>query len=110
LAESKKTILVVHAFSVLKGKKRRDFLKFFTKSNKNFNDLIAIRRIFNDTGSLHYSLKQINKRLQKTFDILRSLKIRTTYRQVIEEATLSLFKHSIRIAAENNLSIEFTAR
>jgi len=110
LAESKKTILVVHAFSVLKGPGRRAFLELFNKPKKAFHDLVAIRKIFIQSGSLQYSLKLINNRLQKTLDLLKSLKINDRYRLTIEEATLSLFKHSLRIAHENDLHIEFSSR
>ncbi|MCA9398764.1 MAG: polyprenyl synthetase family protein, partial [Candidatus Omnitrophica bacterium] len=46
LAESKKTLLVCHAYETLKGKKRAQFLKHFNKSKKTYQDLVAVRKIF----------------------------------------------------------------
>jgi len=107
LAESKKTLLVIHTYAILKGKKRQDFLKFFNKKNKSYADLIAVRKMFIKAGSLIYSLNQIKARINKTLRLLNQLKMRKEYRDVIENAIHQLFKHSLRIAQENRISIHF---
>ncbi len=98
LTESKKTLLVCHAYRVLKGNNRQKFLKIFTKNKKNYADLVAIRQIFTHCGSLNYSLEQIHKRREKALKILRNLKMMPKYKQLIEKCLFQLFKHSEQLA------------
>src|SRR3989338_2389051 len=46
LAESKKTILVCHAYEKLRGQKKKTFMKYFNKPKKTYVDLLAVRKIF----------------------------------------------------------------
>jgi geranylgeranyl diphosphate synthase type I len=94
LTESKKTILVCHAYRVLKGKAREKFLKIFLKNKKTYADLIAVRQIFVEAKSLSYSLEQINIRLDQALKILRNLKMAPKYKNLIEKCLFQLFKHS----------------
>lgn len=94
LAESKKTLLVCHAYEHLKGARRAEFMKYFSKKSKTFDDLIAVRKIFIDAGSLDYSLNAIKTRLEKSQKILSTLKIMPAYRDLIGDSLLKLFKHS----------------
>jgi len=98
LAESKKTILVCHAYRKLSGQKRKTFLKYFNKPKKNYSDLVAVRKIFIQTGSLDYSLQQMQQRVEKTVTILQKLKMNDKYRTIIQDAILPLFKQSSQIA------------
>jgi len=98
LAESKKTILVYHAYKKLSAGRRREFLRYFSKPKKTYQDLIAVRKIFIDAGSLEYSLEEIQSRLKKSQKILKTLKMKNSYRLFIEELFLILFKHSNKIA------------
>ena len=100
LAESKKTLLVCHAYEHLQGKGRAKFLKYFMKKSKTFDDLIAVRKIFIDAGSLDYSLNAIKTRLENSQEILSKLKILPTYRDLIGDSLLRLFKHSETIAEQ----------
>ncbi|MBI5415337.1 MAG: polyprenyl synthetase family protein [Candidatus Omnitrophica bacterium] len=100
LAESKKTLLVCHAYQNLRGQAKKRFMTHFNKSKKTYSDLVAIRKIFLDTGSLQYSLGEIEKRVNKTLDILGTLKMRQPYKGVIQDAILELFRHSETIAAQ----------
>jgi len=54
------------------------------------DDLVAIRKIFLETGSLRYSLKEIEKRLSGTMILLEGLKMRQPYKGVIQDAILKL--------------------
>jgi len=101
LAESKKTLLVCHAFEHLKGKTKKDFLKYFSKPKKTYKDLVAVRKIFIKSGSLQYSLDEIKKRINLSVKILDKLNIDRTYRDLIKESLLTLFKYSDTIAAEH---------
>lgn len=105
LAESKKTLLVCHAFAHLNKKQRSEFIKFFDKTDKNYNDLLTVRRIFLQTKSLQYSLNKIKKRAEETQIILNQLKMRKEYRSVIQEAIAKLFTHSNRLATQFNIPI-----
>ncbi len=104
IAESKKTILVCHAYHQLPERKRRVFMKYFSKPQKSFADLIIIRKIFIESGSLHYSLEAIRSRLERVQAIIKDLKMRFSYRQLIEDSFLQLFKNSQEIAKSNGLS------
>jgi len=100
LAESKKTLLACHAYQHLKGAKRAEFMNYFTKKTKTFNDLVAVRKIFIDAGSLDYSLKAVKTRLEKSQKILSTLKILPKYRNLIGDSLLRLFKQSQGIARQ----------
>lgn len=104
LAESKKTLLVCHAYEHLKGQKKKEFLKIFNKPKKTYEDLVAVRKIFIQSGSLAYAFKSIQSRLEKTFKILQELKMHPEQKNVISAAFYKLFKHSERIAQEFNVS------
>lgn len=104
LAESKKTMLVCHANKVLKGKKRREFVALFNKPRKTFKDLVTVRRMFIQSGSLQYCLKETQQRIVQTRIILQKLKMQPTYKNIILKAIDQLFKHSERIAQENNIN------
>lgn len=100
LAESKKTLLVCHAYRQLNAAKRKIFVKLFNKPRKTYPDLLAIRRLFIEAGSLQYSLRQIKTRMKKTLEILSTLKMRSSSRRIIEEVILQLFKHSEHLARQ----------
>lgn len=103
LAESKKTILVCHAYRALKGPDRKRFLKIFSKSKKNYADLVEVRKLFVRGGSLNYSLGHIRSRLNKSLDLLRQLKMAPKYKRLIEKCLFQLFKHSEELALSYNL-------
>lgn len=102
LAESKKTLLVCHAYKKLRGEKRKTFMKYFNKSKKTYSDLVAIRKIFIHAGSLQYSLQQVEVRVKKTMKILDKLKMNNKYRTIIKEAILPLFQQSHHMATHRD--------
>ena len=101
LAEGKKTLLVTHAFSVLKAKDKENFLKIFNKKTKTLKDLEAIKKIFVETKSLQYALSAIQTRLKEAQGILNSLSMNEEYRNLLMHSLIKLFNHSERIAALN---------
>lgn len=107
IAECKKTLLVCHAHTVLKSKQRKKFMRYFNKSHKKYADLVAIRKLFMQAGSLQYSLKEIEKRLIQSHKIFKKLKINKKYRKLIEDSFFNLFKPSQRISSKHH--IEFNA-
>jgi len=98
IAESKKTILVCHAYRCLRGREKKNFLACFNKKHKTFSDLLAIRKIFLDSGSLDYSIREIQKRLHKAQAILPKLEMRNKYRTQIEKIFSQLYQPSQQIA------------
>jgi len=106
LAESKKTILVCHANTTLRGAKKARFIQHFTKSKKTYSDLVVIRKIFIDSGSLLYSLKAIQERLRKAKAIFEDLTMSDTYRSLIDQSLFKLFQHSQKIAEQNGIQIQ----
>lgn len=107
LDESKKTLLVCHANENLSSHKRRQFLKYFSKRKKTYNDLVAVRKIFLSSGSLQYCMDQLDTRVVTTIKKLRLLPMKPNYRQVIEDAIFRLFKHSADIAQQYNIQTSF---
>jgi len=101
IAESKKTILVSHAYRHLPPAQRKKFLSRFRQSKTTHADLLAIRQSFIQAGSLAYSFQKIEERLTEARTILQKLKLRPKYRRVIEETLLKLFQHSRTIAEHN---------
>jgi len=101
IAESKKTILVSHAYQKLSPQERKKFLAHFKESKTTTQDLEAIRKIFIQTGSLAYSLAEITKRIARAEKILAKLSMKPRYRQMIAKALFHLFLHSQEIAQQN---------
>lgn len=104
LAESKKTLLVCHAYNRMNKAKKKTFRSLFNKPKKNYEDLRTIRKIFIQSRSLEYSLHEIQKRLTKTLIILKQLNMNPTYRTLIAKAIGQLFEHSNRIAEQFSIS------
>ncbi|MDE2027595.1 MAG: polyprenyl synthetase family protein, partial [Candidatus Omnitrophica bacterium] len=99
LAEGKKTLLVTHAFRVLKGEDRARFLEIFSRERQTLENLEAVKKIFVQTKSLEYALGAIHTRLHEAQRILKSLKINDTYRTLLEASISKLFSHSEKIAS-----------
>ena len=103
IAESKKTILVCHAAGHLNGKKRKEFFARFYKSRKTHADLLTFQKIFLETKSLHYSLREIEKRLVSAKKILAVLSIKPSYLRLIEETLLKLYQPCREIARRHRI-------
>lgn len=97
IAESKKTLLVCHANDTLKGAKRQKFLSYFNKKKNTYTDLVAIRKIFIDSGSLDYSLNALHQRLTKSRVLLNRLSIKPSHLKLIKQSFSQLFLHSNKI-------------
>ena len=110
LVESKKTLLVCHAYQTLRGQAKKEFMTHFTKPKKTYPDLVTIRKIFLESGSLRYSLEEIEKRVNRTLVLIDSLKMRQPYKGVIQDAILKLFAHSEVIAGQYGVHSHHTCR
>ena len=105
IVESKKTLLVCHAYHKLSAQKRKEFMDHFSKPQKSYADLLSIRKIFIASGSLEYGLRAIQLRVNQSKKILNKLKMREVYRRQIEGSLLNLFRHSDTIAQKNGVTI-----
>ena len=105
LLESKKTILVHHAYTRLPPKEKKIFMHYFSKSEKSYPDLLAVRKIFLRSNSLHYSLREIKWRLKKSEALMNQLKMKTYYLTLIKRVLLTLFQHSQKIAERNGVKV-----
>lgn len=100
IAESKKTILVCHAFQNLPPKDKKKLAQIFSKPQKTYQDLLAVRTLFIRSGSLGYSLAQIDKRLNRSRELWRKVKMEKKYRGLIEKSLLELFQPGYDIASQ----------
>ncbi|MFA5059572.1 MAG: polyprenyl synthetase family protein [Candidatus Omnitrophota bacterium] len=107
IAESKKTILVCHAYRKMNRRQKKEFMQHFTKEKKSYRDLIAIRKILMESKSLRYSLLKINSLLEKSKIIISKLRIRDQYRAIILQSFLQLFQESETIGRDNRIPIRF---
>ncbi|MBF0479952.1 MAG: polyprenyl synthetase family protein [Candidatus Omnitrophica bacterium] len=103
LEESKKTLLVCHAFHHLKGTDKKQFLSVFTKKTKTLADLEIIKALFLKTGSLQYCLKETRKRVDQAVALLQKSKMKPAIRAQIQEVISAPFKASAQIAEQYNL-------
>ncbi|MBU0469634.1 MAG: polyprenyl synthetase family protein [Candidatus Omnitrophica bacterium] len=92
LAESKKTLLVAHAYENLKSKDKKLFIDCFNKPKKTYKDLLNIRSIFINSGSLDYCRAAIETRLKEGHKVLDSLKIKPACKKNIETILAQTFR------------------
>jgi len=104
IEESKKTILVCHAYQTLRGKARKEFLACFSKPKITYKDLAAIRKILIESGSLDYAFDHVKQRLKRTDAILKKISMRDKYKNLVAQSLDRLFKHTHRIAEDYHLS------
>ncbi|MBF0485841.1 MAG: polyprenyl synthetase family protein [Candidatus Omnitrophica bacterium] len=107
LEERKKTILMVHAYRTLKGKKRKEFLKLFNKPQKTLSDLEAVKEILVNCGSLEYALRAVKTRAEKANTILTThLTLSRPCRDLIYKSLFKLFGQSQDAADNNGIKIK----
>ncbi|MBF0483871.1 MAG: polyprenyl synthetase family protein [Candidatus Omnitrophica bacterium] len=104
LEESKKTLLVCHAFHNLKGKNKKQFIAIFTKKHKTLDDLSEIKKLLLKFGSLQYCLTETSKRLTKALKLLNNSKLKPAVCKEISQVINSPFKPSVELAKERGLN------
>ncbi|MDE1921035.1 MAG: polyprenyl synthetase family protein [Candidatus Omnitrophica bacterium] len=98
LAEGKKTLLVTHAFSALKGGAKTKFLRIFSQKKQTLADLETVKKIFVQAGSLDYALAAIHTRLTEARKILQALSMHRQYSTLLEGSISKLFEPSQKIS------------
>ena len=106
LEEQKKTLLIIHACGIIKGKKRARFLKIFLKPGKTLADLDEIKQLLVDAGSLTYALEAVRTRTIKADAILQQLTMAPSYRELIGASLFKLFQQSQSIADTWNIPVK----
>ncbi|MBF0618833.1 MAG: polyprenyl synthetase family protein [Candidatus Omnitrophica bacterium] len=109
LEEQKKTLLVIHAYRILKGKKAAAFLKIFLKRKKNHADLEAVKKILVDAGSLAYALDAVRSHAVQANAILKRLRISPKYRDLIGTLLFDLFQQSQAVADTWDVPVNVTS-
>ncbi len=98
IEESKKTLLVCHAYHNMNAKEKKDFKAIFNKKRKTFKDLQRIRKIFLSSGSLRYCICQIETRYNETITLLQKTRMKAPYPEMILDNIQKLFDHTQRLA------------
>ena len=104
IAESKKTILVCHAYHTLQGTKKKEFMNLFQKPKKSYSDLVKIRHIFIESGSLSYSLQKTENLLAQSHQALETLKMKPAFKKILWQALELLFRQSRVIAQTHKIN------
>lgn len=104
LAESKKTILIIHAARTLRGRSRAAFDELFDKPRKTMADLHTMRRLLISSGSLAYALTKIRNRLADTRRHLNRLTLKDRQKNIINNLMSQLFQPTARIAGHYGIA------
>jgi len=83
LAEARKTLLIWHAYNYCKKKDKKIIMRILNKHNVGKNQLLKIRKILLDSGSLSFAKKEIGILLSKAKDTLKSSKMNKNCRQAL---------------------------
>ncbi len=105
IAECKKTLPIWHAYTHLKGQKRKTFLSYFLKEKKTYQDLLVIRRILLSSQSLEYSLSKISSLLGESKKTFTKLHLSSPYKDIIWNSLIKLFDASDLIARKNKQTV-----
>lgn len=83
LQEAKKTLLIWYAYNN-SGQKNKTFIKdTFLKKKVTKNDLLQIRKIAKNSGALNYAQNEIYKLTEKAKTIIKPIKMRTKYKNLL---------------------------
>ena len=83
LQEAKKTLLIWQACRLAKGAGRRKIKRILAKKKVNLADLLKMRGLIKNSGSLDYAQKQIKVLSVKAVKISNSLKISAEYKKFL---------------------------
>ena len=85
LQEAKKTILIWHAYTNSSSKNKHLIYEILHKNRINRKDLLIVRRIISETGTLKYLKKEIKRLANKSNNFLLSSRIKKSYKQLLLE-------------------------
>lgn len=80
LREAKKTILIWYAYNNSGGKVKSRIRRILTKNNVSKGDLLVMRRIIRQSGSLDYARQEVLNLLEKSQNVIAHSKMKPRYR------------------------------
>ena len=91
LNESKKTLPVLKAYSLLNGKDKTLLRNIMRKPDKKYKDLLALRELIKKTCADAYCFKIVKDLLEDANAILESLKMKKRYKNVLKDLVEKTF-------------------
>jgi geranylgeranyl diphosphate synthase type I len=93
LQEAKRTLLIWHAYNHASKQEKKTIEKIFAKKQVSRTDLVIMRCILTNCGSLSFAENEISKLIRKAKSLLKASKIKTE------------FKKSLRLYCEKLLGL-----
>jgi geranylgeranyl diphosphate synthase type I len=92
LEENKKTLLLWHAYQNSSTTNKKYFKNTLKKEKISRSDLLKIRQIMIETGSLAYAKTQITTLLQQAIESLNKTSIKTKYLKILSNYSKDILK------------------
>ena len=83
LKEAKKTILIWHAYRKSDRKNKSVVKKILSKGDADKKDLLVIRKIIEESGTLKYAEREITSLIKKAESISSYLKMKSSYKNLL---------------------------
>jgi len=87
ISEAKRTLLIWHAYNHSNKKNKRAIKKVFSGKSAGKIELLKIRKIILESGSLNYARNEIKRLTSEAECNIRSINIRKDYRKALEDFT-----------------------
>jgi len=95
LQESKKTILIWHAYHNTNAKNKSAIKRIFSQYTANRNDLLKMCKIMTESGTLDFAKNEISRLLNIALAVNASTKMSAKYKNFISDYSREILKVSI---------------
>jgi geranylgeranyl diphosphate synthase type II len=95
ILENKKTYLYLKAIEFLSEDKKNQLLGLYTNNNSSEEKIKTTKALFEESGSVDYTVKEIKKYTNSAFEILESLNISAEKKKLLYEFGNSLMDRKI---------------
>ncbi|MDC1372386.1 polyprenyl synthetase family protein [Flavobacteriaceae bacterium] len=95
ILENKKTYLFLKAIEFLSEDKKNQLLGLYTNNNSSEEKIKTTKALFEESGSVDYTVKEIKKYTNSAFEILESLNISAEKKKLLYEFGNSLMDRKI---------------
>ena len=95
ILENKKTYLYLKAIEFLSEDKKNQLLGLYTNNNSSEEKIKTTKALFEESGSVNYTVKEIKKYTNSAFEILESLNISAEKKKLLYEFGNSLMDRTI---------------
>jgi len=95
ILENKKTYLYLKAIEFLSEDKKNQLLGLYTNNNSSEEKIKTTKALFEESGSVNYTVKEIKKYTNSAFEILESLNISAEKKKLLYEFGNSLMDRKI---------------